>query len=167
MTAAVFLFTALLQAPPAVCFSPRGGCTDSLVQAIDRVRKDSILVQAYNFTSAPIAQALVRARARGCTPIVLVDAKAADQRGGQAAFLDSAGVQVFEDGKHAIAHDKVMVLGRAMTATGSFNFTGAAEFSNAENLVLLQGKATAELYRANWYRHRAHAIKYRRPDSTP
>ena len=40
-----------------VCFSPNGGCTESIVKEINAA-KSEILVQAYSFTSAPIAKAL-------------------------------------------------------------------------------------------------------------
>jgi phosphatidylserine/phosphatidylglycerophosphate/cardiolipin synthase-like enzyme len=43
-----------------VCFSPNGGCTSAIVDQIDNA-KSEILIQAYSFTSAPIAKALVNA----------------------------------------------------------------------------------------------------------
>jgi phosphatidylserine/phosphatidylglycerophosphate/cardiolipin synthase-like enzyme len=47
-----------------VCFTPGGNCTDLIVNAIAGA-KTSILVQAYSFTSAPIAKALLEAHKRG------------------------------------------------------------------------------------------------------
>ena len=44
----------------AVYFSPRGGCTDAIVRELGNA-KESVLVQAYSFTSAPIAKALMEA----------------------------------------------------------------------------------------------------------
>ena len=41
-------------------FSPDGGCTEAVTAELSRA-KSSILVQAYSFTSAPIAKALVDA----------------------------------------------------------------------------------------------------------
>ena len=46
--------------PIAVYFSPTGGCTEAAVKEINAAKK-MILVQAYSFTSAPIAKALVDA----------------------------------------------------------------------------------------------------------
>ena len=40
--------------PIEVHFSPRGGCTEAVVKEIDAA-KSVILVQAYSFTSAPMA----------------------------------------------------------------------------------------------------------------
>ena len=50
--------------PVEVCFSPNGGCTDATNTAL-RQAKQEILVQAYSFTSAPIAKALLDAHKRG------------------------------------------------------------------------------------------------------
>jgi hypothetical protein len=47
-----------------VCFTPGGHCTDLIVDAITGA-KTSTLVQAYSFTSAPIAKALLDAHKRG------------------------------------------------------------------------------------------------------
>jgi phosphatidylserine/phosphatidylglycerophosphate/cardiolipin synthase-like enzyme len=43
-----------------VCCSPGGGCTENIVEQINAA-KSEILVQAYSFTSAPIAKSLVSA----------------------------------------------------------------------------------------------------------
>jgi phosphatidylserine/phosphatidylglycerophosphate/cardiolipin synthase-like enzyme len=43
-----------------VYFSPKSGCTDAIIKEIDQA-KTEILIQAYSFTSAPIAKALVSA----------------------------------------------------------------------------------------------------------
>ncbi len=40
-----------------VYFSPNGRCTDAIVREINKA-KNTVLVQAYSFTSAPIAKAL-------------------------------------------------------------------------------------------------------------
>jgi hypothetical protein len=43
-----------------VYFSPQGGCTEAVVRDLDQAT-NNVLVQAYSFTSAPIAKALVDA----------------------------------------------------------------------------------------------------------
>lgn len=43
-----------------VYFSPDGGCTDAINKVLGQARQE-ILVQAYSFTSAPIAKALLDA----------------------------------------------------------------------------------------------------------
>ena len=55
-----------------VCFSPHGGCTHAIVDQIDNA-KTEILIQAYSFTSEPIAKALVNAHKRGVHVEMILD----------------------------------------------------------------------------------------------
>ena len=82
----------------SIYFSPSGGCTDAVVSAIGNA-KESIFVQAYTFTSAPIAKALTDARARGVKITVILDKSQANQTYSAATFLFNHGVPVFIDGK--------------------------------------------------------------------
>ena len=67
------------------------------------------------------------------------------------------------DTKVAIAHNKVMVIDGARVITGSFNFTAAAQKSNAENLLVIDDGALAAEYKANWERRRAVSVRYTEP----
>jgi phosphatidylserine/phosphatidylglycerophosphate/cardiolipin synthase-like enzyme len=53
-----------LNAPTQVYFSPNGGASQAIIKEINDA-KSEILVQAYSFTSAPIAKALVDTHKRG------------------------------------------------------------------------------------------------------
>jgi phosphatidylserine/phosphatidylglycerophosphate/cardiolipin synthase-like enzyme len=144
-----------------VYFSPRGGCTQAIVREIDRARGE-ILVQAYSFTSAPIARALVGAHRRGVRVVALLDKSQRGRDFTSATFLADAGIPVYIDAEHAIAHNKIMIVDRETVITGSFNFTKAAEEKNAENLEIIRSKDVAYLYVANFDRHMAHSERYRR-----
>ena len=58
----------------------------------------------------------------------------------QPRFSRTAGIPTFIDAKHAIAHNKIMIIDRETVITGSFNFTKAAEEKNAENLLIIKDK---------------------------
>jgi phosphatidylserine/phosphatidylglycerophosphate/cardiolipin synthase-like enzyme len=46
--------------------------------------------------------------------------------------------------------------------TGSFNFTHAAQYRNAENVLVIRGNpALTDLYLQNWRRHYTHSQPYR------
>ena len=109
----------------SVYFSPRGGCTAAVVQALDAA-KHSVRVQAYSFTWAPIAKAIVDAKRRGVDVEILLD-KSQRTETSSADFIAHAGIPTFIDAVHAIAHNKVMVIDGETFLTGSFNFTAAAE----------------------------------------
>ena len=96
----------------AVYFSPQGGATDAVVQAIGAAQTQ-ILVQAYAFTSAPIATALVEAHKRSVNILAVLDKSNQTQQYSAATFLLNAGIPTRIDAEHAIAHSKVMVIDNA------------------------------------------------------
>ena len=122
--------------------------------------KATVLVQAYSFTSAAIAKALVEAHGRGVEVKVILDRKETGSRYSSADFVAHARIVTLIDGAHAIAHNKVMVIDGLAVITGSFNFTTAAEQRNAENLLVIHDRALAARYTENWYAHAAHSARY-------
>jgi len=145
----------------SIYFSPDGGCTDAIVRELAAAQKQ-ILVQAYAFTSAPIAKALLDAHKRGVDIQVLLDKSNVTAQYSSATFLANAAVPLKIDSQHAIAHNKVMIIDDATVITGSFNFTKAAEQANAENLVILKDSPElVQRYRQNWLAHAAHSSPYR------
>lgn len=145
-----------------IYFSPNGGCTEAIVKEIDRAKSD-IFVQAYSFTSAPIAKALLNAHKRSVKVEAILDKSQKTAKYSSATFLYNAGVPTFIDARHAIAHNKIMIIDRETVITGSFNFTKAAENSNAENLLVIKNKEIAKAYLDNWSKHKEHADKYEHP----
>ncbi len=144
------------EAKEQVCFSPNGGCTQTIVDNLSQA-EISVLVQAYSFTSQPIAEALVNAHKRGVKAKVLLDRSQQRGKGNKIDLLVDAGIPVSVDTKHAIAHNKVMIIDGITVITGSFNFTAAAESRNAENLLVVKNKSLAKKYRDNWSRHQKHS----------
>ncbi len=143
-----------------VFFSPRGGCTEAVVSTISQARSE-ILVQAYSFTSAPIAKALVDAHKRGVHVQIILDRSQRKERYSSADFTAHAGIPTYIDAAHSIAHNKVMVIDKVVVITGSFNFTKAAEGNNAENLLVIRSKDMAKVYSGNWEEHKEHSESYR------
>jgi phosphatidylserine/phosphatidylglycerophosphate/cardiolipin synthase-like enzyme len=144
---------------PEAFFSPKGGCTQAVVKELKAARQ-SILVQAYSFTSAPIAAALVEAARRGVQIEVVLDKSNKTGKYSSADFVSHAGIPTWLDEKHAIAHNKVMIIDEATVVTGSFNFTKAAEESNAENLLILRSPDLATRYTQQFIEHRRHSTPY-------
>ena len=142
-----------------VCFSPYGGCTEAIVNQIDNA-KSEILIQAYSFTSAPIAKALVNAQKRNVHVEIILDKSNSSEKYSAIDFTAHMGVTTYIDSQHSIAHNKILILDKETVITGSFNFTKAAEEKNAENLLIIRSKKLAEIYIDNWYKHREHSEKY-------
>ena len=153
--ASLAMILTLLSAAPAVatdvraCFTPGEDCAGQIVSELDAA-KTTVLVQAYSFTSAPIAKALVDAHERGVDVRVILDKSQRTERYSAATFLRNAGVPVWIDDRVAIAHSKVMVIDGATVITGSFNFTKAAQERNAENVLIIHDRKLADRYATNW-----------------
>jgi len=143
-----------------VYFSPHGGCTEAVVSAVQGAQKQ-ILVEAYSFTSKPIAIALIEAKRRGVDVEVILDKSQETAKGSNANLICKSGIPTFIDSAYRIAHDKVMIIDRARVITGSFNFTRSAEEYNAENmLVISDALPLTNQYTANWKKHLAQSKQY-------
>jgi phosphatidylserine/phosphatidylglycerophosphate/cardiolipin synthase-like enzyme len=169
-SASAFEFPFSTHVPPTIAssgtvqlaFSPEDDAGALVVQAIRGARKQ-VLVQSFSFTHRKIAQALIDARRRGVDVQLIADGEQIRRmERGLVPGIAAAGVATFVDDAHSSAHNKIMVIDagtpQAVVITGSFNFTQAAQYKNAENLLLFRGNPQlTQAYLANWQRHRAHA----------
>jgi phosphatidylserine/phosphatidylglycerophosphate/cardiolipin synthase-like enzyme len=138
-----------------VLFSPKGGCTEAIISQIGKAEQ-SIYVQAYSFTSKPIAEALIAAHKKGIRIQIQVDKGQKTATSTAAYDTLKAGIPTSLDSAHAIAHNKIIIIDEKIVITGSFNFTKSAEESNAENLLIIQSQELARRYLDNWRKHAEH-----------
>jgi phosphatidylserine/phosphatidylglycerophosphate/cardiolipin synthase-like enzyme len=144
-----------------VFFSPNGGATEAAVMALVQAT-NSVLVQAYSFTSSSLAQALLAAQRRGVSVHVILDRSQRTEKYSEADFLIHNEIPTLIDAKHAIAHNKIMIIDGFVVLTGSFNFTRAAEEKNAENLLIINDPVLAKAYLENWHLHEQHSEPFTR-----
>ena len=152
---------AQVRATPATiasCLVPGCDGTKFIADAIDGAQRE-LRIQFYNFTSAPIAAAIVRAQTRGVDVALLLDKIGPCQQGAAADQVKEAGIPIAIDGTVRIAHNKVVVIDRDRVIEGSFNASAAA-MKNAENTNLVAAPAIAEAYRAQWERRAALSVPY-------
>jgi phosphatidylserine/phosphatidylglycerophosphate/cardiolipin synthase-like enzyme len=148
-----------------VAFTPWDNAEELIVDGIRRA-KQQILVQAYSFTSRTLANALMAAKRRGVDVQVMADREQTySGEFSRIPELVQAGIPVLLEVRYQSAHNKVMVMdaGTAEGAviTGSYNWTYAAQYKNAENLLILRhSPELIDAYAANWRRHRAEALPY-------
>jgi phosphatidylserine/phosphatidylglycerophosphate/cardiolipin synthase-like enzyme len=120
----------------------------------------SILVQAYFFTSAPIAKALVDAKKRGVRVEAILDKSNRTNKYSAADFLANSGIPTRIDTRHAIAHNKPLIIDDETVIGGSFNCTKAAQEQNAENALFSRCQPLAARFTANWQAHARHSQPY-------
>jgi phosphatidylserine/phosphatidylglycerophosphate/cardiolipin synthase-like enzyme len=147
-----------------VGFSPNGKCTDYVSNLILSAKK-SVRMLAYSFTSEEISKALVDAGKKGIDVQIVLDRSDLTGKGSKVQYVyDSGVVKVYIDSKHAIAHNKVIIVdgedSNAKIETGSFNFTSNAQHSNAENCIFLENTDIAKEYETNWQLHMSHSTLF-------
>jgi phosphatidylserine/phosphatidylglycerophosphate/cardiolipin synthase-like enzyme len=148
-----------------VAFTPWDNAEAMIVDGIRRARLQ-ILVQAFSFTSRSLANALIAAKRRGVDVQVMADRE--QTFSGEASRIPDlarAGIPVMLEVRYQSAHSKVMVIDAgsedAAVITGSYNWTYAAQYKNAENVLILRHNPDiVNAYAANWRRQRAESLPY-------
>ncbi len=142
-----------------VCFTPDQACLPLIIDEIDKAQK-TIHVQAYSFTSRPIANALIRAHNRGVSVIVIADKSQKREGHTQIHSLKSAGIAVYIDIKPSISHSKLILIDGLTTIGGSYNYSAAAEKRNAENVTFIKSKEVTSLYVKNFNKRQGLSVPF-------
>lgn len=127
-----------------VYFSPNGGCEQAVINWIEKANS-SVFILIYSFTLDSIGDALVDAHNRNIDVKVVFEKS---QISGYSEYqrLKSNGVDVRNDTNSRSMHNKVMVVDGQVVLTGSFNWSANGEERNNENLIVVYGNHTANLY---------------------
>jgi phosphatidylserine/phosphatidylglycerophosphate/cardiolipin synthase-like enzyme len=92
-----------------VYFSPLGGCTEAIIRELGKA-KTSVLVQAYLFSSEPIAKALLDTHKKGMKVEVTLDKSQKTEKYSVADFFANSGIPTKIDSAHNIAHNKIIII---------------------------------------------------------
>lgn len=134
-----------------VCFTPASHCRGDIIAEIRQAKK-SIYVQAYTFTSWKLANVLVAAKRHSVDVNVILDVSNLQSPHANKKLIGylKRNVPTWVDNKVSIAHNKVMIFDGNTVLTGSYNFTNAAEYYNAENVLIIHDAGLAQQYLQNW-----------------
>jgi phosphatidylserine/phosphatidylglycerophosphate/cardiolipin synthase-like enzyme len=128
-----------------VYFSPEDGIAKYVVQRLKQA-KTSIRFMAFSYTADDNASAMIAQAQAGVVVQGVFEKQNASGSGAKYAKLKSGGVSVLHDGNCYILHNKVIIIDEQTVITGSYNFTGSAEKSNDENLVIIDDPSIARAY---------------------
>jgi phosphatidylserine/phosphatidylglycerophosphate/cardiolipin synthase-like enzyme len=141
----------------SICFTPAEKCARQIINAINQA-KNTVAVQAYSFTSTPIAKALIRAQKRHVEVMVIIDQSQLINYSKVWRLLKTP-IPIWLDNTVRIAHNKVIIIDKQIVVTGSYNFTNAAEYKNAENLLVINDTALANRYWKNWLSRKNQSVR--------
>ncbi len=136
-----------------VYFTPSYEALDAIVDEINASEK-SIDIAVYDFTSRPLARALVKAKNRGVKIRVILDrsANGPDNRYTKYPFLKANGIDVRFAVPHiawdreGLMHNKFAVIDNRVVITGSANWTASAFKINDENILIIKRFDIANAY---------------------
>ena len=118
-------------------FSPKRGAADTVVGFIDRC-VDTVDAAVYAITHDEIADALIRAKARGVKVRVIMDNLQAANKYADDEHLLEHGVSLIRARQSGCMHNKFIIGDKKSVGTGSFNWTKNADTRNRENFVIIR-----------------------------
>jgi phosphatidylserine/phosphatidylglycerophosphate/cardiolipin synthase-like enzyme len=138
---------------PALINDPNnlaGSIPEKLIEQINSARQ-SIHIAAFEFNLTPIAEALIAAHRRGVEVQWVTDDEFGleadgDEDHGQFAMLAAAGIEVKDDGRGALMHNKFLIFDGQVVWTGSTNLTRNDNFRNNNNVIVIRSSRVAEMY---------------------
>ena len=127
-----------------------GTIEETIINKIDAT-EETIHIASFEFDLTPVAEALIRAHKRGVDVRWVTD----DEHGlevdeepghGQFAMLEDAGIEIKDDGRGALMHNKFWIFDREIVWTGSTNITESGIFNQDNNVIVVHSPALAEIY---------------------
>lgn len=157
------LILSLLLTFPATClsadnddikilFSPGNECGREILDKIDSSKK-SIELAIYIITSRALSRALVAAMERGVAVRVFLDGESAKEHYSKASFLKRNGVLTKLERGEGIMHNKFCIIDDELVITGSYNWTTSADLKNDENVIFINSKKIARIYKMQFEKY--------------
>ena len=127
-----------------------GTIADEIIKKIDAAQ-ESIHIASFEFDLTPVADALIRAYERGVDIRWVTDDEhglEADEEPGHGQFemLEDEGIEIRDDQRGALMHNKFWIFDRKTVWTGSTNITENGIFKQDNNVIVIHSPALAEIY---------------------
>jgi phosphatidylserine/phosphatidylglycerophosphate/cardiolipin synthase-like enzyme len=127
-----------------------GSIPEKLIDYINNAKR-TIHIASFEFNLTPVAEALIAAHKRGVQVRWMTDdeygIEADEEDGhGQFAMLKDAGIELRDDGRGALMHNKFWIFDGQIVWTGSTNITENGAFRNNNNVIVLRSPKVAEIY---------------------
>jgi phosphatidylserine/phosphatidylglycerophosphate/cardiolipin synthase-like enzyme len=128
----------------------KGSIPEKLIEYIDGAQ-ETIHIASFEFNLTPVADALIAAHERGVEVQWVTDdehgIEADEEEGhGQFEMLEHAGIEVKDDGRGALMHNKFWIFDSRVVWTGSTNITTNGNFRNNNNVIVIESPELAVIY---------------------
>lgn len=127
-----------------------GSIPERLIGYINQAQ-ETIHIASFEFNLTPVAESLINAHERGVEVIWVTDDEHGieadeDEGHGQFSMLEKAGIQIVDDERSGLMHNKFWIFDGKITWTGSTNITQNGNFRNNNNVVVLRSPQLAAIY---------------------
>jgi phosphatidylserine/phosphatidylglycerophosphate/cardiolipin synthase-like enzyme len=127
-----------------------GSIEEKLIQLIQSAQV-SIHIASFEFNLTPVAQALIEAKNRGVDVKWMADDKNGldydNQPGrGQFGLIAAAGIELKDDNRTALMHNKFWIFDQQVVWTGSTNITVNGIFKQNNNVIVIRSAEIAYIY---------------------
>jgi phosphatidylserine/phosphatidylglycerophosphate/cardiolipin synthase-like enzyme len=127
-----------------------GGIDEILAARIDGVRR-TLDIAAFEFNSPALTQAVIRARQRGVRVRMVTDSEhGLNGSSSTIPQLIAAGINIVDDARSALMHNKFMILDGQVVWTGSWNYTINDTYRNNNNAIALRSQQAVANYQAEF-----------------
>ena len=144
-----FLFKPILRnnSKLTVAFCPQDNPFDTIILPMLKNAKKELFVSVFYLTERKFISELINAKNRGVSVIVLVDAVYANNFKNRVKQLRDSGVAVMVENWGGKNHEKTVMVDSKYLLLGSSNFSKSGFYKNDENIVLIENKDIASLYK--------------------
>jgi phosphatidylserine/phosphatidylglycerophosphate/cardiolipin synthase-like enzyme len=130
--------------------NPAGSVEEKLIQLINEARV-SIHIAAFEFSLTRVAEALIAAKNRGVDVKWMADDKNGTQYDtqpgrGQFSLLIEAGIEVKDDARSALMHNKFWIFDQRIVWTGSTNATVNGVYKQNNNVIVIRSPEIAHIF---------------------
>ena len=126
-------------------FAPENNIENIILGRIKWAKK-SIRFMAFSFTSAPIAEAMIKKFKEGVAVSGVFEKRGSGTKESQFIKMKVEGLPVRVDGNKYAMHHKVIIIDDYRLITGSYNFSKNASRNNDENCIMIDNTAITALY---------------------
>ncbi|WKZ38753.1 MAG: phospholipase D-like domain-containing protein [Anaerolineales bacterium] len=130
--------------------NPAGSVEERLIQFINGAQT-SIHIAGFEFSLTRVADALIAAKNRGVDVKWMADDKNGTQYDtqpgrGQFSMLTAAGIEVKDDARSALMHNKFWIFDRQIVWTGSTNATVNGVYKQNNNVLVIRSPEVAYIF---------------------
>lgn len=128
----------------------RNGVDSAVAAAIDGVQ-NTLDIAAFELNNEAITEAIIRAHQRGVQVRIVTDNEhGIGDDDTTLVDLELEGIEIINDGRSALMHDKFMIMDSIVVWTGSMNYTVNDVYRNNNNAIALRSRRAVETYQAEF-----------------